>query len=91
MPRRARTPWDVSLSPDKRESLGQWLAQALDNALSVRTASKRVTRGARCGWCMWGWEVSDVSHRRIHPRRGGRRAVYTHPGSRHATRLVGAH
>ena len=40
MPRRQkRTPWDVSLNPDERDTLGQWLMRELDNALSVRTAS----------------------------------------------------
>lgn len=40
MPRPKRTPWDVKLSPEKRDELAQWLSRELDNALSVRTASE---------------------------------------------------
>lgn len=39
MPRPTRSPWDAKLSADERERLGSWLAQELDNALSVRSAS----------------------------------------------------
>ena len=40
MPRPKRSPWDVKLSEDQREQLGQWLTRELDTALTVRTASE---------------------------------------------------
>lgn len=39
MPRPKRTPWDVRLSPERRDDLAQWLSREINNALSVRTAS----------------------------------------------------
>ena len=36
---RTRTPWDVRLSNDRKTDLASWLAQELDNALAVRSAS----------------------------------------------------
>ena len=40
MPRPKRSPWDVKLSEDQRDQLGQWLTRELDTALTVRTASE---------------------------------------------------
>ena len=40
MPRQARNSWDVKLSADQRDELGQWLTRELDNALGSRTASE---------------------------------------------------
>lgn len=41
MPKHPRTPYDITLSDEKREALAHWLSEQLDNAINARSVTDR--------------------------------------------------